>query len=89
MAIGAAPRSIGWMFLRESLALVAIGIAIGVPAAVAIAHVVSSILFGLSPHDAASLALALAVMIAAAVCASYVPARRAALIDVTRALRED
>ena len=89
MAVGAEPRRIGWMFLRESLTLVAIGIAIGVPAAVEIARLVSSILFGLSPHDTASLAIALVVMVASAIAASYFPARRAAGIDVTRALRQD
>ena len=89
MAIGATPRTIGWMFLRESFTLVAAGIALGVPAAVGVGHFVSSILFGLSPHDAPSLSIAIVVLVVASLSASYLPARRAAGIDAIHALRTD
>lgn len=75
--------------LGESFTLVAAGIALGVPAAVGVGHFVSSILFGLSPHDAPSLSIAIVVLVVASLSASYLPARRAAGIDAIHALRTD
>jgi ABC-type antimicrobial peptide transport system permease subunit len=89
VAVGARPRTIEWMFLRESLTLVVLGVALGVPAAVAVTRFVSSMLFGLSPQDPASIGGALAVILAATMAAAYLPARRAAGVDPILALRED
>jgi predicted permease len=89
VAVGARPRTIEWMFLRESLTLVVLGVALGVPAAVAVTRFVSSMLFGLSPQDPASIGGALAVILAATLAAAYLPARRAAGVDPLLALRED
>jgi ABC-type antimicrobial peptide transport system permease subunit len=89
IAVGARPRTIEWMFLKESLALLAVGVGLGVPVAMAVTRVVSSMLFGLGPQDPASIAAALAVLTAATVAAAYLPARRAASVDPMRALREE
>jgi len=59
MALGAERRDIIWMILRETLILVAIGMGIGVPAALGAARLISSQLFGLNPSDPATLVIAL------------------------------
>ncbi|HSC28570.1 MAG TPA: ABC transporter permease [Vicinamibacterales bacterium] len=89
LAVGARPRAIEWMFLRESIALVALGVALGLPGAIAVTRLVSSMLFGLGPQDPASIAGALLVLVAATVAAGSVPARRAAGVDPILALREE
>ena len=89
VAVGARPRAIEWMFLSESLTLVVLGIAIGLPAAIAVTRLTSSMLFGLGPQDPASIAAALLVLVSATAMAAYVPARRAAGVDPIRALREE
>ena len=87
MALGAERMHVRWLVLREVLALVAIGIAIGVPAALLSSRLVASMLFGLRATDAASLLAAVAVMLAIAALAGYLPARRASRIDPMVALR--
>jgi len=88
LAVGAPPRAVEWMILRESLTLLACGVAIGVPAAMVVTRLVSSMLFGLSPQDPGSVAAALTVLTIATLAAAYVPARRAASIDPILTLRE-
>ena len=89
IAIGASPGAVEWMILRESLALFAAGILIGVPAAIMVNRQLSSMLFGLSPQDPGTVAAALLTLGLATVAASYLPARRAASIDPMLALREE
>jgi putative ABC transport system permease protein len=89
MAIGARPGSIERMFLKESVALLACGVALGLPAALAVTRLVSSMLFGMSPHDPLSIGAALIVLAIVTLCAAYVPAQRAARIDPIVALREE
>ena len=89
MALGARPRQVMTAILRTGMALVAIGIALGVGAALAAANLLRSILFEVSPRDVTIYA---AVMLAVAVVgalANFIPARRAAAIEPTRALRFD
>jgi predicted permease len=87
MALGAERMHVRWLVMREVLVLVAIGIAIGVPAALLSSRLVASMLFGLSATDAASLLAAVAVMLAIAALAGYLPARRASRVDPMVALR--
>ncbi|HEV2426496.1 MAG TPA: ABC transporter permease [Terriglobia bacterium] len=87
MALGAGRGSVVWMVLRESLVLVLIGVAIGLPAVMAVAKLIKSLLFGLTPADPWALALASLLMIAIAALAGYIPARRAAGTDPMSALR--
>jgi ABC-type antimicrobial peptide transport system permease subunit len=89
IAVGASPGSVEWMMIRESLTLVAAGVAIGVPAAIAIIRLVSSMLFGLAPGDPLTIAAVVAALTTATLLAAYLPARRAAGVDPTRALREE
>ena len=73
--------------LRGVLLLVAIGMAIGVPAALAVATLVRARLFGIEPADPATIAAAAVAMVVAAGVAAWLPARRAALLDPVVALR--
>jgi predicted permease len=87
IAIGARPGRVVWMVVGETLGLVAIGLAIGVPIAIGLGGFVSSLLFGLAPTDAATIGAAVALMLAVAIAAAAAPSRRAAAIDPVRALR--
>ena len=75
------------LILREELLPLAVGLAGGIVAARALAHVVTSIVFGVSPTDPMTIAVAAALLFAAAVLACAVPAQRAAAIDPLTALR--
>ncbi len=87
MALGAERHDIIWMVLRESLSLVAIGVAIGVPAALGAARLISSQLFGLNPSDPVTLLTAAFLLTLVAALAGYLPARRASRVDPLVALR--
>jgi ABC-type antimicrobial peptide transport system permease subunit len=88
-ALGARPRQLETLFVRQGLALTAVGAAVGLSAAVAFARVMSSLLFETSPLDILAYAIALGVTLAAAALASYLPARRAAAIDPVETLRAE
>jgi len=87
MALGARSSDVLWMMLREGLFLVLAGIAIGIPAAIGAGHLVSSLLFGLTPSDPVTISLATLLLVAVAVLAGYLPARRASRVDPMVALR--
>jgi predicted permease len=87
MALGAERRNIIWMVLKESLLLVGIGLAVGIPAAWASAHLISSQLFGLNPSDPVSLATAALLLTVVAALAGYLPARKASRVNPLVALR--
>ena len=89
IAVGATPGSVEWMILRESLALLGIGFVIGVPAALFVTRLVSSMLFGLGPDDPVTIVATLAALTTATIAAAYLPARRAANIDPILALRAE
>jgi ABC-type antimicrobial peptide transport system permease subunit len=88
-ALGARPRQLEALFVRQGLVLTAVGVVIGLVAAVALARLMSSLLFGISPVDLTAYAAALGVTLAAAALASYVPARRAVSIDPMQTLRAE
>jgi ABC-type antimicrobial peptide transport system permease subunit len=75
--------------LRETMSLAAIGVAIGVPVALAAARLLSSMLFDAKTTDAATISTAVLVMCATALLAGYLPARRATRVDPVVALRYD
>jgi len=87
MALGADPARVIWMVMRDVLLLVAIGVAVGVPAASALMRMVASQLYGLSSHDPSTLALAAAGLALVAGAAGYLPALRASRLDPMVALR--
>jgi predicted permease len=87
MALGAAQKDVLRMVMREVIVLVVIGIAIGIPAALAGGYVVASMLFGLKPTDPLTTIGAVAVLLGVTALAGYLPARRAAKVDPMVALR--
>ncbi len=87
MALGAAQGSVIWMIMREVLILVALGVAAGVPASLALTKLVQSQLFGLTPHDPATLGIATIALASIACAAGYIPAWRASRLDPMKALR--
>ena len=87
MALGAERRTVGWMVLRQSLLLVAAGLAVGIPCALMSTHLVENLLFGLSPSDPTVLIAAAVILTIVSAIAAYVPARRAARVDPVVALR--
>lgn len=89
MALGANPRGVAALMLRQGLVPVAAGIVLGVVAALGIGLALSSVLFGVGPADPLSLAGASATLAVAATAACYVPARRASRADPLIALREN
>jgi predicted permease len=89
MALGAQAGNVLWLVLRETLLLVSIGIAIGLPVALAATRLTRGMLFGLTATDPLTIALSTLVMIAIATMAGYLPARRAAQVDPMVALRQE
>jgi ABC-type antimicrobial peptide transport system permease subunit len=89
MALGAQRGGVVWMVLREVCVLAVVGLAISVPTALVASKLVRSFLYGMQPNDPLSLALAVAILLAAALLAGYVPAWKASRIDPMVALRHE
>ncbi len=87
MAMGAERRFVLWIVLKEILWLVTGGVAIGIAFATASSRVLESLLFGLKAFDPTVMVLAIFAMVAVALFAGYLPARRATRIDPMAALR--
>ncbi|HKV98934.1 MAG TPA: ABC transporter permease [Vicinamibacterales bacterium] len=89
IALGESRAGILARVLRQSVALAAAGIAIGVPVAWLSARAARSLLFGVSPADPASIAASAVLLLCVAIAATIVPARRAATTDPIVALRTE
>jgi putative ABC transport system permease protein len=89
MSLGADRRSIMALVLRESVLLLSIGLACGVALSLSASRAAASLLFGLKPHDAATLVMAAIILAAIALAASYIPALRASKLDPLDALRHE
>jgi putative ABC transport system permease protein len=87
LALGARQGEVRRMFLRHGLVLTAIGIAVGLGAAIGLTRLMSALLFGVSPVDAATFSTVGVALGTIALLASYIPARRASSVDPIRALR--
>ena len=87
MALGASKAVLVRTVLKESLALLAIGILLGIPASLAASQAIQAGLFGVSPADPMTLIAAVCVISACMLAGAYMPARRAAKIDPMVALR--
>ena len=87
VALGASRGNLVWMVLRGVLVPVLAGLAIGVPAAVALAQLLRSLLYGVGPADPFTIAGAALLMCVVAAAAAYFPARRATKVDPMVALR--
>jgi ABC-type antimicrobial peptide transport system permease subunit len=87
IALGAFGKDVVWMVMREALLLIAIGVAIGLPASFGLTGLVRTQLYGLTPNDPGTIAAATAALITAAAMAGYIPALRASRVSPIRALR--
>jgi len=86
-ALGARSWDVARPILREALTLAGIGVAVGLPVALALVRVIRVLLYGIEPHDPFTMVGAALLMVAVATLAAWLPARRAARIDPMEALR--
>ena len=89
LALGSSQAGVQWLILKESFAIMGVGITSGALLSLAVARVAKSLLFGLSVQDPATFVLAATVLLIPALCAGAVPAWRAAHVNPTDALRTD
>jgi putative ABC transport system permease protein len=87
MALGAKPRQVLWHFLRDGLVVMVVGIACGVIATIAVARSLSSLVYGVTTTDPATLASVTILLAGVSIAACYVPARSATRLDPLAALR--
>jgi putative ABC transport system permease protein len=87
MAMGARPGAIAAMVMRQGMVLITIGLAVGLAGALAVTRLLRKLLFQVTPTDSPTYMLITALLVAAALAACYLPARRAARIDPQTALR--
>jgi predicted permease len=87
VALGAPPGAVTRMFVRRGVALTGAGVVLGLIGAVALTRVMSSLLFGIGPLDPLTYVAVSLLLIASAVAASYIPARKASAVDPVEALR--
>jgi len=89
LALGAQQSELRRMFVRHGLALSGIGVLIGLMAAAGLMRLMRSLLFEISPLDPLTYVAVPVVLVAAALLASYLPARRAAQVDPVQALKAE
>jgi len=89
LALGAQPGGLLYMVIRQGMALVVIGLGLGMILAFALTRLIASQLYQVSPTDPASFALAAGLLVAVAMTACFFPALRATKVDPIKALREE
>jgi predicted permease len=89
LALGAQPGLVIWLVMQEVLLLLAIGLAVGIPAAMALGGFVSAQLYGIQPHDPWIAGSTMAVLTLVSAAAGLIPAHRASRIDPILALRHE
>jgi predicted permease len=89
LALGALPAQVRAMILRESTWLASIGIVAGAATALALTRIVKSMLYGIKPDDPLTFALGGVILVAVALAAGWIPARRAASVQPMEALRHE
>jgi putative ABC transport system permease protein len=89
IALGATAGDVTGLVLRQSLGLIGLGVAAGLAAALAAARLLQRLVEGMQPTGPATFALMIAILTAAAVAASFVPAHRAGRLDAMKALRQE
>jgi predicted lysophospholipase L1 biosynthesis ABC-type transport system permease subunit len=87
VALGARPETLKAMFVRDAARLAGVGVAAGLAAAAAVSRVMSSLVFGVGPLDPATYAAVTIMLIAVAMLAAWLPARRATRVDPIEVLR--
>jgi predicted permease len=89
MTLGASPRDVLWLVLRQSLAMIFAGVGAGIVAALAAGRLLQRLVDGMRPTDLSTFAIMIPVLLAAALLASFVPAHRASRVDPIGALRQE
>jgi len=89
IALGAQPNSVLWLVLKDSLKMIIVGAALGTATALAAGRVLQRLVAGMQPAEPWTFAMTIPILIAAALFASLVPARRASRVDPVIALREE
>jgi len=89
MALGAQRQQVRGMVVRQGLVLALIGVGIGLAGALALSRLISSLLYGIAPHDPLTLGAVTGALLGVAALASWLPAMRAARIDPIEALRSE
>jgi predicted permease len=89
LALGASPGGVSWLVLRDSLALVVIGLVAGVALWFPVLGFTRSLLYNVSPHDPKLLGMSLGALMLVGVLAGLIPAMRASRIDPIEAIRAD
>jgi ABC-type antimicrobial peptide transport system permease subunit len=89
MALGVKQGELRGMFVRHGLVLAVIGVGVGLSVAAGVTRLMSSLLFNVSPLDVMTYITVSLVLVIAVIFASYLPARRAALLDPVEALRAE
>jgi len=89
MALGAQPKHVVRLVLRQAMTLSVLGVIIGVAASFAAAPLLAEFLYGVKPHDALTMVLVSALLMAVTLLASYLPARHATEIDPMSTLRHN
>ncbi len=87
MALGAQAGSVIWLVMKDVLVLLALGLAIGIPAAFGLGHFVASQLYGIKANDPSIAIASMVMLIVVALLAGFIPARSASRIDPILALR--
>lgn len=89
LALGAQRSSAIWLVLRDALAMIVTGVAIGLPLVWVLGRLVKSQLYAVSPSDPAAIAVAVSMLASATIAAACIPAHRASGVDPTEALRAE
>jgi ABC-type antimicrobial peptide transport system permease subunit len=89
MALGAQPTDVLGLIGREAIQLMAGGVAIGLAVSYSLSHVLTSMLYVVTPTDATTFVAVALTLTAGAAVASYIPARRATRVNPIEALRHD
>jgi len=89
LALGAQSHTLLWLVLRESILLLVLGLAVGIPIALSSTHILKSLLYQLSPLDPMAISVAIAAVALMMIAAAWLPARRATRVDPLQALRAE